>query len=435
VNDTELHARMAALADDLAPDADPYTQVAGARALHRRRQRTRLGVAGAAVAVALVAVGVPSVVGSLSAPGDGEVAGPSDAESLRGPADAVRSALAWWEEDGSVPDPGRGLSCSGEADLLAVDSRYPIEAVRQPGGSTTTACLWSTDGTGGTPPEQRVDLELGAAADLDAAEFMAGLDPDAGCPWTVLFTDRSPNVLQVCDGDGQRLWTLVVLDEDSTGAWTVTAAVGEELDAGSSVGARSIGALWGVVSGFDDPAPQPDGEPEITPVNQEFNEVVDLLDRREPLALAAGPDRTCPGGTARLEEALGTGLAEGPVPTALLPGPVCWWTAPPTPTSEEELADALSLAVFFEPGADDLSAGAWAGPATTESCLASEIPRGGSDLVVWACPRGGATSLVVTVLDARGTGLWTLAVQTPPESAVDPSVAALALVDVADRLW
>jgi hypothetical protein len=43
VNDLRLHDRLTGLADDLAPDADPWAQASGARALHRRQRYVPAG--------------------------------------------------------------------------------------------------------------------------------------------------------------------------------------------------------------------------------------------------------------------------------------------------------------------------------------------------------------------------------------------------------
>jgi hypothetical protein len=430
VND--LHSRLGALADDLAPDADPYDQVAGARALHRRQRRTRFGMAAAAVAVALVAVGVPTAVGTLSAPGDGEVAGPSTSEDLRGPADAVRAAMAWWEEDGTVPDPARGRSCSA-AELLAVDSRY--EPRLQPRGSTVTACLWSTDGTGNTPAEARVDLELSAAADLDAAELMAGLDPDAACPWTVLFTDHAPNVLSVCESDGQRRWELTVVDDDGTGAWVLTAAVGTELDGDFAVGARSVGALWGVVS---DLGTTPEGDAFRRLDQQVVSGLAALAARPDPRLYATPESMACRNAAEALSAPFGPEVTSVTDRTAdgLMD---CAWateaTGAPVTVSIRFLADVDGGKL------DDVTVGAVADGGVQDTtdvstaCAAEPVTTEGVRSTLVACGLSGRTQLALGIEDGAGAGVWVLEADVPAESRLDAAGALGVLLGVAEQAW
>ena len=430
MNDLQLHDRLAELADDLAPDADPWAQADGARALHRRQRRTRIGVAGAAIAVALVAVGVPTAVGTLSAPGGGEVAGPSESpDPLRGPAAAVRAALDGW--DGSGPAPSRGRSCSFAPEVLTVDSRYEIEPVRQPNGSTATACLWSTDGTGNTPAEARVDLEVSASADLDADQLMELLDADQGCPWTTLFPERTMNVLRVCEADGQQRWELIVLDDDGPGGWSVTAAVGEDLDAGFAVGSMSVANLWGLVVAIDDA-----DEPEITPLNDAFNDLVNQYDARSravSMTATAAP-MTCPDPPVDLSGGSGAELTELRAPGGSL---TCTWATDVGP------AAGLSFSVGFDAGrspvvhrrAEDVSFDAVPGADDAVACFGAVLPSTEPAGGLAACQFPEREEWRLDVADAGGAGMWTITLSAPPGVEVESPIAVMTLIEMADATW
>jgi hypothetical protein len=437
VNELQLHERLSALAVDLAPDADPYAQIDGARALHRRRRRTRIGVTGAVAAVAALVIGVPTAVGSLSAPERGDVARPS--EPLGDPAAAVRSALAWWEADGTVPDPELGgRPCSDAAEVLTVDSGSEMEPRLQPRGSTTTACVWSTDGSGNTPPEARVDLTLSVAPDLDAAELMARLDPDAGCPWTILFTDRSPNVLSVCEADGQQLWELTVVDEDGTGAWSMTAAVGDELGAGADVGARSVAALWGVVPDF-----VPEGADAQEEASRRLDEAVDeglraLSGRPDPRLYARPDSMQCRDATAELAGPLGPDVAlVTDDPDAGLMD--CAWVseAPGVPVTASirfledvdggKLHDVTVGSVVDSDfhSTRTASAGCRTTPVSVEGVLST----------LAACDLSGGTQLALGIEDAGGAGVWVLRADAPLDSPLDAAAALVVVVGAAEQAW
>ena len=437
----DLHSRLTALADDLAPDVDPYDQAASARGLHRRQRRTRLGVAGAALAVALVAVGVPTAVGTLSAPGDGDGARPSESEPLRGPADAVRAGMAWWEEDGTVPDPEAGTRCPDAAALLSgMDRRYVFWPSRiNSGGGTLAGCGWSTD-DGSPDAETRIDLLLTAAPDLDADLLTSDLETDAalyGCTSTTLFPDRPLNLLQLCDRTGQRLWALTVVDEDGTGAWRLTAAVGTDVDAAFRMGASSVSALWGIVSEFDDspPAPQEEG--------RELDEAVlsglaALATRPDPRLYARPESMACGDAAEALAGPFGPGVTSVTDRTAdgLME---CAWvseaTGAPVTVSIRFLAgvdggklDETALAAVF--GGDARGTANAATDCTTASATSEEVR---SALV--ACALSGRSQLGLGIEDAGGAGVWVLQVDVPAESRLDADSALTILVGVAEQAW
>jgi hypothetical protein len=179
VNELQLHARLGELADDLAPAADPYAQVAAARSLHRRQRRTRLAVGGLAAAVGAVVIGVPTVVGALSSPGGSDgvapapvTPSPSAAPGTPAPTprdrDEVRvdEALADQRLDESDTALGAGLQQMAAA-LVARPA--PLELV-------------APAGTGGCPDTAgALESRLGTAWEPAGGSLSAGA---LGCRWT-----------------------------------------------------------------------------------------------------------------------------------------------------------------------------------------------------------------------------------------------------------
>ena len=97
-----IGARLAHLADELAPGFDVRQQVDGARSRHRRARRARIATVSAAAAVVVAAVGVPAAVGHVAGPpGDAARPGPAtttapspEEEAARIAADDARAAAA-----------------------------------------------------------------------------------------------------------------------------------------------------------------------------------------------------------------------------------------------------------------------------------------------------------------------------------------------------
>jgi hypothetical protein len=449
VNDLQLQSRLADLAHDLAPDADPYEQIAGARSLHRRRRRTRLAVAGAAVAVALVAVGVPTAVGTLSGPDRGDVAAPTAtlptegpdgaADHLRRYVEAVGAALDRLGLDATVPDPEADFPCPDAADALGrATAMYVVEPGGiNAGGSTLTGCSWSTDVKAKGSPEERLDLSLRAAFDATTRSVLQGLDESVtenGCRWTTVPDVGRFLPLEICEGS-QMSWTLTMLDEDGVGAWVLTSAVGSNLPEGFGTGAPTLAAMWElVVQG----AAAIDGPPQISPVNREFNEIADAIAQQDgPLELRASrtPSSDCAGELLDLIATLGIELHEVPVPREGNPD-VCGWASSDgvlpmyiglirdgDATDRARLLDAAIDATMREDG----------------TCYASEVSGTATRTTLQACSRpaaGGVTEWRLLVDDAGGAGLWEITALLPDEgAAVAPSTSVLALVDLADRVW
>lgn len=430
----DLHSRLSTLADDLAPDADPYEQAAGARDLHRRQRRARLGVVGAAVAVALVAVGVPTAVTTLSAPDGDAAAPPRPAEPLRGPADAVRTAMAWWEADGTVPDPETGGPCPDAAEVLSgLDSRYVFRPSRiNSGGGRLTGCAWSTDD--GTPhAETRIDLMLTAAPELDADLLVSDLETDAalyGCDSTTLFAGRPSNLLQLCDRNGQRLWQLTVVDEDGTGGWRLTAAIGTDVDAASRLGASSLATMWGIVSGFDDDVPgERESDPQVTSAES-------LRADLEARAAASVPDPAlevaCPDAAARLSEATGmVELAPAPANAGALTSEGCGWQPASGQTSP---ADGLVLELRSDPALtqEELTR-RYDAERNGGGCHPSAMPGSVGFSALLLCSGEAGTSWTLTLMADDGTGAWVLTADVGadlPEAIGTGKASVLGLRDV-----
>lgn len=272
----DLHSRLSALADDLAPDVDPYDQAAAARGLHRRQRRTRIGVAGAALAVALVAVGVPTAVGTLSAPRGSDGAGPAPTTSVAPPSGGSREderrVDRWTDvleqrEQTQAPlrdladrlkaslvtggllsgaDPAEPLPCPDAVQLLGDAVGLPL--LPGPGPTTLDGCSWATPD--GTPEGERVQLALRNDPDLSTDQLVR--DVNAGtnsgeCYPTALPGSTGFSALSLCGTDGQELWTVTVLDGSGTGAWVLTAAVGSAVP--DDAGVAAILALRDVVRG------------------------------------------------------------------------------------------------------------------------------------------------------------------------------------------
>jgi hypothetical protein len=293
-----------------------------------------------------------------------------------------------------------------------------------------------------------VDLEL-SAVDLDADGLLDRLEEEGGCPWTTLFPERSFTALRVCEVPVQRRWELFVLDDDGTGAWAMTAAVGEDLPAGFTVAAGSLAALWGVVLESDagEEPPPPGGTPGITPRNRDFNEVVNALTAApEPLSLAATGDWACAGSAAELSDAVGIELTRGAVRLSDPPQPLCWWHSGPRITSEEQGAERVSLSIDFETGAGDAEHEELADPAALQvpgpegpddarTCYSADPFRSPERISVAACSVDGRTTWRVVSGDPGDEGLWVLSAYFPADEDVDQSAAVLALLDLADASW
>ena len=429
MNDLHLHSRLAHLADDLAPDADPDSQVAGARALHHRRQRTRLGVAGAAVAVALVTAGVPTAMNTLSDPGGDAAApfltegSPRAAEQLRAHVEALEVWLGAPGPEGPAPDPGEGVPCPDAADVLGAATGMTLETGGEnAGGGTLTGCSWSTDDSATMPAQDRLDVVLRGDFEATAETLRRALDESVvedRCRWTTLPSDERFAALQVCDGPQTR-WELTVLDDDGVGAWVLSSFVGTRVPEAFGVGAGTINELWRVVlQGVEAPT-----------VRQQTG--VEVAGAAEVLAMsfpgmsriAAPVDPSCPASsTPELEN---YGLDPQPSGSST-DDRGCLWSAA-APASEDRTPLTGRIAFRSDPpvlGGDECSTSpipGWTPGAELSGCLVG-------DSLDW--------TLVAPAADGRGGWVISAGGDAQDVAAVGPTSldVLVELVDLADRTW
>ena len=446
----------------LAHNPDLRAQVTAAHVRDRRRRWTWLGLAGAAVALA--ALVCATLLGTPWPPSSSEVKvkGPSmptegpagAAERLRGPVSMVRSGMDGWDDDRTVPDPSAALPCP---DAVSALDLYFTAADPEPTGinaasTTLTGCGWSTDRSASNHPSLRIEVSLRAEADVLTDTVVRRLDTVAtrdGCDWAALFAGRPFNALMVCETDDQRIWTVVVADDDGTGAWVLTNAVGADLSAAFNTGAQLVAELWGVVSGLPAAGDAPDGAavPRVTPMRREIVELVDALAARpEPLSLGASGNRECREATAELTDALDVELTQASSPASTPSQPLCWWTVGPVPTSDPDFVETLSFSVGVDGKADHASHRAYVdtglqgviGPGGFEApdtCLSSDSPLAPQRTTVLACSLDGHTTWSVVSASPDGAELWVLNAYIPAGADVDQSDSVLSLADLVDRLW
>jgi hypothetical protein len=455
VNELQLHSRLSALADDLAPGDDPLEMVAGARALHRRRRRARMGVAGAALAVALVAVGVPTAVGSLSAPERGDVAVPSSTapestppsypigdESLSQVAEDLRARFTQVGA-GPVPDPSADVPCPDAAEQLSTATGMLAVAPAQINAesSVVRGCRWSTEPDGVGPTKDRYDVILVARAETTVDDLLADLDEDAAqpdCDWTRPLDENYFNAVQVCTASDHVVWTLIMVDEDGTGAWHLTTAVGTQMPEAYGLGLSGTSSLWQVVLDLD-----PDRRAERE-VDEELGGLAEALAARtrEPL-LGAGVELPA---CSAIERELGTNVAAPlteEVVDNLADERTCSWTW-------ESDTSTSSATVHFvrDAGRGDLgdvmtdvsAAAAERGHSTSTStssafCISRPAFGDGREGTLEGCRLGDRVQLAFGTPDRAGSGVWILVMNVP----VDDDLAAWSrmamLVELADAAW
>jgi hypothetical protein len=444
----------------LVHNPDLYAQVTAAHVRNRRRRWAWLGIAGAGIT--LIAVVVATLFATPWTPSPPEVKAPSmptegpvgAAERLRGPVAMVRSGMAGWEDERTVPDPSAALPCPDAASAL--DLSYTAQDPEPTGinaaGTTLSGCGWSTDRSASNFPQLRIDLTLRAEADLLTDTVVRRLDTVAtrdGCDWATLFAGRPFNALMVCETDDKRIWTVVVADDDGTGAWVLTNAVGADLSAAFNTGAQLVAELWGVLWRL--PAAEDAAErgtlPRVPPMRREIVELVDALAARpEPLSLGASGDRQCHEATAELANALDVELTQASPPASTPSQPLCWWTVGPVPTNDAEFVETLSFSLGVDGKADHASHRAYVDPGSQgvigpdgfeapDTCLSSDSPLAPQRTTVLACSLDGRTTWSVVSASPDGAELWVLSAYVPAGADVDQSTSVLALVDLADRLW
>jgi hypothetical protein len=254
MTDLQLHRRLSGLADDLAREPDPLTQVVAARSRYRRQRRNRAWMAGSVVAVAVIAVGVPTAITAMTAPHAGEAAAPTSSAPATptvgtpGPAQIsglnehfirVVDTLATRTAPLDLAAPAEAATCPDATARLSdvVDA----ELAPQGDGNPGTGCGWTTT-------ELRADrLSLGftfmAQADgrvhqmiLDeTAAGVTGQDDAAEHPGTCFTSDLSTTLrrttVQACAVAGRGThWNVLAGDAGNTGLWQVSLDVPAGVD-------------------------------------------------------------------------------------------------------------------------------------------------------------------------------------------------------------
>jgi hypothetical protein len=258
MNDLEhlVSTRLHALAEDIAPDADPYAQADGAQALHRRQRRTRAGLAGVAAGIAAVVIGVPLGIDALSSAPGADAAAPSASEEPAPPTSAEPSLPTGEAE----PAPG-----STDAEVTALAQRiaelYPdMSAVPvvtdpfcpatsaelerygvgdRPTGSLIDGCVWTAGvrNSGGSMP-------LTGTLQLTSQPAFT----DIGCPTAAIPGWSSDAWLRGCPMGQVPAWTLAIPADDGTTTWVITASGGvEDTPHSSADGPTSDGLLTALV--------------------------------------------------------------------------------------------------------------------------------------------------------------------------------------------
>ena len=236
---TVLTSRLRQLADDLTPPLDIVAQVRDARAGHQRRRRMRIALLAAATATAVLLVGVPLTIGSLTSEPSGRVAGPvptttssitpEDGDAVRRAAEeaALRAQLAAEQaaehaaaEQSSSPIPDGWARRS----FLGVDFAVPpgarMEDYVEPTWLTECDCgntfIWNGPDLGGDRKVySHVKLIVGDGRALDPAAY-AGYDV-AVVPGTT-HAYVSTETGQVVDVDNQPFQVLDMALDAWTGA-------------------------------------------------------------------------------------------------------------------------------------------------------------------------------------------------------------------------
>jgi len=259
MNDLDLHRRLSDLADDLAAGADPFAQLDSARSAYRRQRRTRVVLTGVAAAVAVLAIGVPMAVTTLTAPDGRHVAAPTTS------APPSPTASGSTETPGAISPLNRDLITV--VDTLSarkppMDLAAPADAASCPDATAQLSDAVATvlirqdsddprQGCGWTTTALRADrLSLGftflAGADgtvhqqiLDATVLtMTGKDDAAEHPGTCFSSDFSADLsgtpwratVQACSVDGRRQWTVLSGDRQGAGLWELDLHVPADVD-------------------------------------------------------------------------------------------------------------------------------------------------------------------------------------------------------------
>jgi hypothetical protein len=252
-----LSSRLTRLADELTPSADPGVLVRAARTRYRRQRRNRIVLSGVAAAVATVVVGVPTVVGSLSAtPGRGEVARPGETSASETPPEKTpapaptgedaRKASRWNEQLDQRAERDERLRPFTERLAVAFSARpAPLSLA---GPAVDVPCPdWAPDLTSalGVPVTESENTLFGGCrwSNGDSLEVEVAFVPgtseqefsDAtgaeigayGCYVTSLPGVTSLTGILLCEEDGGLSWRIRSVDSSLVGHWRLTTTLGE----------------------------------------------------------------------------------------------------------------------------------------------------------------------------------------------------------------
>ncbi len=395
-------------------------------------------MAGAAVAVALVAVGVPTAVGSLSAHDRPDVAAPtstpaaipsglpSEDAGLRRIAPDLAADL---DEAGPVaaPDASLDYRCPDVAPLLSEWTGLPI--AEDGSGTTqyltTDGCRWTTDSGPLALPKVMVRLVLSNDPRATAASVVLGMESapaGSGCRWTSLPVGTASGALQQCSAGGTSTgWTVTMLDADGTGAWILEAGVGSAVPERYDIALSAMVALWRVVhSGLQD-GPSATSDSGIAAAEEMAERVAEAAPN---LSLASPSDgATCP--EAPDLARFGIELRSGGTVTAEAG---CVWSAvsgrvpgtTPVMAALHYYAEALP-------------------PVRAILCPSAPLPGSATEAVVEkACGSGASGAWTLTVPESGGGG-WVFSVAGNPEDPLSTESTLLellpALVQATDETW
>jgi hypothetical protein len=261
MTDLQLHRRLSGLADDLAPEPDPLTQVVAARSRHRRQRRNRAWIAGSAAAVAVLAVGVPTAVTAMTAPHEGGVAAPtssapttptggtpSPAQISQLNEDFIRvvDTLAARTAPLDLAAPAESATCPAATARLSdvVDA----ELMPQGDGNPSMGCAWTSTAL----RAERLSLGFNFMVQADGtvhqmildetAKDVTGQEDAAGHPGTCFASDLSNTprrtTVQACSVAGRRTqWNVLSGDAGNTGLWQISLYVpaGVDVDEATTV--------------------------------------------------------------------------------------------------------------------------------------------------------------------------------------------------------
>jgi hypothetical protein len=186
-----------------------------ARSVHRR---SRLSVAAAGLAAAVVAVGVPTAINTFSSPGRPAVAAPSTAAGPTAPmvwsVEEIAARIASTTPRLRLGAPQESSPCPDASDL----QRLGVEL--EPGGSPLSGCVWagSSNGpSGGTSPRAYLRYYEDELPPVRAI----------GCP-TAIIPGSAPvaEVKQSCATGSEGAWGVTIPAAGGEGGWLLTAADG-----------------------------------------------------------------------------------------------------------------------------------------------------------------------------------------------------------------